>query len=74
MMQGYPYAVIGNEGIYPVGDKKVRGRKFKWGIAEGENFSFSLFSLILSDLKHFGSSTFQLTTLSTVTFFASEIS
>jgi len=33
-VDGYPFTVIGSEASYQVGDKKVRGRKFKWGIAQ----------------------------------------
>lgn len=33
----FPYAVIGSEEIQSVGDKKIRGRKYLWGLAEVEN-------------------------------------
>jgi len=40
-VDGYPFTVIGSEASYQVGDKKVRGRKFKWGIAQGNTHHFS---------------------------------
>jgi len=33
----YPFALIGSEGEYEVAGKKVRGRKYKWGIAQVDN-------------------------------------
>ena len=48
-VEDYPFAVIGSEATYQVGDQKVRGRKFKWGVAQGIFFHF-LFLFFLCPL------------------------
>lgn len=36
-LKHYPFSVIGADGTYEINGKSVRGRKFRWGVAEVEN-------------------------------------
>jgi septin family protein len=46
-----PFAVIGSTSVHQVGDQKVRGRKYRWGVAEGESHHFTLFPKLFVQLK-----------------------
>lgn len=52
-----PYAVVGANAIIEIDGRKVRGRKYPWGIAEGEkNFNpklkLTLIPFIVENLEH----------------------
>jgi len=56
-----PFAVVGSNAVIEVGGKKIRGRKYPWGIVEGNHaplrnvslFSNGLRNLYVTDWKHF---------------------
>ena len=37
-LQRIPFAVVGSNTVLEVGGKKIRGRKYPWGIVEGKDF------------------------------------
>lgn len=38
-----PFAIVGASSVVEIDGRKVRGRRYPWGIAEGKTFIFSLY-------------------------------